>query len=222
MKKLIFISMFIPLVCFGQTNQATAYAYYSNGMDKYNNKEYYQARQNFYEASKYYVWPQLKYAYGISLYLTGEKNNGCKYISEASSEGLTIGSDWIKACSENSQNNSNSYVDSENKYKRTYSNSDGDLPISDLKDKLLESMSNAVSSFQNLVDRYQKDAKNQTVEINEIRQKELQEFKDCIESYREFCVDFLNKYEKKPFKYYKDFNGDGFPSYEEFNCGNAG
>ena len=117
--------MFIPLVCFGQTNQATAYAYYRNGMDKYNNKEYYQARQNFYEASKYYVWPQLKYAYGISLYLTGEKNNGCKYISEASSEGLTIGSDWIKACSENSQNNSNSYVDSENKYERTYSNSNG-------------------------------------------------------------------------------------------------
>ena len=117
--------MFIPLVCFGQTNQATAYAYYRNGMDKYKNQEYYQARQFFYEASKYYVWPQLKYAYGISLYLTGEKNNGCKYISEASSEGLTIGSDWVKACSENSQNNSNSYVDSENKYKRTYSNSNG-------------------------------------------------------------------------------------------------
>ena len=73
MKKLILIFLFIPLFCFGQTNQATAYAYYRNGMDKYNNREYIQARKNFYEASKYYVWPQLKYAYGISLYLTGEK-----------------------------------------------------------------------------------------------------------------------------------------------------
>ena len=110
MKKLILIFLFIPLFCFGQTNQATAYAYYRNGMDKYNNREYIQARKNFYEASKYYVWPQLKYAYGISLYLTGEKKNGCKYISEASREGLTIGSNWVKACSENSHNNSSNYA----------------------------------------------------------------------------------------------------------------
>ena len=96
------------------------------------------------------------------------------------------------------------------------------MPISDLETKLLESLSNAASSFQNLVKKYKQDAKNQTVEINQIRQNELQEFKDCIAKYRDFCEDFLNKYQKKPFKYYKDFNGDGFPSYEEFNCGNAG
>ena len=64
------------------------------------------------------------------------------------------------------------------------------MPISDLETKLLESLSNAASSFQNLVKKYKQDAKNQTVEINQIRQNELQEFKDCIAKVQRFCEDF--------------------------------